>query len=529
MSYLLNIGNIRDFLNADEVVIRFKTRREVDEFAVDFRAFIEREGEMSLVEFFKLLRDGYDYVIQIDHLTEDDLKVHSYGWTEMEAKDWYIEEDDDNGSWMFCIPGVVPVNTKESMIREVVKKAASVPVTYEENLFDFIDCPEFVFETRTAMEKVISAAQKKIYEYGFLSIRSLAEIVEKVTNTCVHFNPGNAPIYSLVVNGWRSLDGCTRGKVDGGYSFSLPRPDCFGGKPEEVVSHDEVFLHFFNEPRLTFYDPSIALHIFNDMDIRIRNQGYVSIRDLFDSVIKELGYVIGFESPYSPRIARDHGWISVKAFSIEVDKSGHATLVLPAPVSLIYEKYHIREEETIMSSDTNCRCVMTDCCSATPTPRHSGRYPWTHIYLTGSPLPIPAIESIHTYNDRVVLVRFADGTSTKSVCMGADIFDVDTGITICLMKRMLSRDAHEATKRYNDLIRSAHKAEERRQKALEDYRLAKIEARRKDDARKAKAAAKKARKNAEMRENIAEAIRASRTSGITLEFAGGTEDEGDSE
>ena len=67
---------------------------------------------------------------------------------------------------------------------------------------------------------------------------------------------------------------------------------------------------------------------------------------------------------------------------------------------------------------------------------------------------LPAIKKIETYNDRVVKVTFIDETFTKSVCSENDHFDLDVGITICCMKRMMGKDGN---KHYNDVIRYAHK------------------------------------------------------------------------
>lgn len=63
------------------------------------------------------------------------------------------------------------------------------------------------------------------------------------------------------------------------------------------------------------------------------------------------------------------------------------------------------------------------------------------------------VASVDTYNNRVVKVTFTDGTFTKSVCAENDIFDLDVGITICLMKKMLGANGH---KLYNDLMRNVH-------------------------------------------------------------------------
>jgi hypothetical protein len=73
--------------------------------------------------------------------------------------------------------------------------------------------------------------------------------------------------------------------------------------------------------------------------------------------------------------------------------------------------------------------------------------------------PVKSVEitNIEMYNDRVVKVTFDDGSFTKSVCQQNDIFDLDVGITVCLMKKMLDDGKGNGTRIYNDIIRDAHK------------------------------------------------------------------------
>lgn len=62
------------------------------------------------------------------------------------------------------------------------------------------------------------------------------------------------------------------------------------------------------------------------------------------------------------------------------------------------------------------------------------------------------ITDIQIYNNKVVKVVFSDGTFTKAVCGENDQFDLDIGITICVIKKMAGKDGH---KWYNNLIRKA--------------------------------------------------------------------------
>lgn len=95
---------------------------------------------------------------------------------------------------------------------------------------------------------------------------------------------------------------------------------------------------------------------------------------------------------------------------------------------------------------------------------------------SGSYTVVPAIEKIEIYNERVVKVTFKDGTFTKSICAENDIFDVDTGITICLLKKMLGKNGHKI---YNNMIRDAHKLMNEQENKKIEKQMAKEEARKK--------------------------------------------------
>lgn len=75
------------------------------------------------------------------------------------------------------------------------------------------------------------------------------------------------------------------------------------------------------------------------------------------------------------------------------------------------------------------------------------------------PVKVKSVEitNIEILNDRVVKVTFDDESFTKSVCQENDIFDLDVGITVCLMKKMLDDGKGNGTRIYNDIIRDAHK------------------------------------------------------------------------
>jgi len=125
---------------------------------------------------------------------------------------------------------------------------------------------------------------------------------------------------------------------------------------------------------------------------------------------------------------------------------------------------------------------------------------------------IPPIREIQTFNNRVVLVTFCDGTQTKSVCGKGETFDLYEGIAFCLFKRFLGKNGHKG---FNDLMRFAfkkldaqEKAKEKRQK-LEDF------TKRQAEKRKRQAEKRKARKREEQISIYQEAMKRDREATIS--------------
>lgn len=109
------------------------------------------------------------------------------------------------------------------------------------------------------------------------------------------------------------------------------------------------------------------------------------------------------------------------------------------------------------------------------------------------------VTNIETYNDRVVKMTFSDGTFTKSVCQENDIFDLDVGMTVCLIKKMLGDKNESGTKKYNDIIRKLHRL-------IEDKENEKIEQKIKKDLQKKKARKAQMNKQAKKMKAKEEAI-----------------------
>lgn len=109
---------------------------------------------------------------------------------------------------------------------------------------------------------------------------------------------------------------------------------------------------------------------------------------------------------------------------------------------------------------------------------------------------LPAVKKVETYNNRVVKVTFIDGTYTKAVCSKNDIFDLDVGITICAMKRLLGTSSENATREYNRFIDHVHSVMEKN--ALEE--VAEEARKAKEKSKKRKAELKRAAKKLKARE-----------------------------
>lgn len=126
-----------------------------------------------------------------------------------------------------------------------------------------------------------------------------------------------------------------------------------------------------------------------------------------------------------------------------------------------------------LSNEQICRILGLDC-----TPSSEDGYP--------TPKPV----KVETYNDRVVKVTFEDGSFTKSVCSDNDTFDLDVGITICILKRVMGKNGH---KLYNNMMRDIHKIMDENEKDKEKARKEKAERKAKQRKTELKAAAKKAK------------------------------------
>lgn len=94
------------------------------------------------------------------------------------------------------------------------------------------------------------------------------------------------------------------------------------------------------------------------------------------------------------------------------------------------------------------------------------------------------IKDYKVYEDTALIVEFEDGTKEKAVCNEDDKFDIERGITICVLKHLFGVDGYKSmVKKAMNQIKAVDKAKEDKKK--EEELIAR---------KKAKAARKKVRR-----------------------------------
>lgn len=112
------------------------------------------------------------------------------------------------------------------------------------------------------------------------------------------------------------------------------------------------------------------------------------------------------------------------------------------------------------------KTVINEMISKYSTPRNSGRYSFKE---ENNNMNSARITKVITHNDRVVIVKFSDGSFTKAVCSENDHFDLDVGIQVCLMKKMLGNTGYYKTMK--DVHKMMDDQEEAKAKAAEEKKL----------------------------------------------------------
>lgn len=144
--------------------------------------------------------------------------------------------------------------------------------------------------------------------------------------------------------------------------------------------------------------------------------------------------------------------------------------------------------------------------------QHEGVLAAIKLGKLGTPLSakaiMPLIKDVQVKNDRVIIVYFADDDHTKAILSKNDTFNLEQGISICLMKKILADGTGcDGNNIYNKVVNYGLKMYKRKQKeaakAKADADKAKAEA----DAKIARQKAKKAAKREEQINTQAEAFR----------------------
>ena len=107
----------------------------------------------------------------------------------------------------------------------------------------------------------------------------------------------------------------------------------------------------------------------------------------------------------------------------------------------------------------------------------------------------PLIKDIKIPNpNKVVIVEFNDGTEEKAICHKDDVFNLETGIMICVMKKMMGGSAEY--NKYMNLVMKFYECK------IEDEKKAAEEAERKERKRQKEIARKQRRKERKIAEQI---------------------------
>lgn len=156
----------------------------------------------------------------------------------------------------------------------------------------------------------------------------------------------------------------------------------------------------------------------------------------------------------------------------------------------------------------SCKKIIDEICRQEEARTHSDDYK-NKPHLRSNFMSDYDITKVEVLNDRVVIMRFGDGSFTKAICTEDDAkngkFDVDIGITICLIKKIIG-ETDGKKKAYAKLIRDIHKMmnEQDKQTKEEEQRKANAKARKLRKAQRRAAAVKQ--ENDMLRNDISDAV-----------------------
>lgn len=124
---------------------------------------------------------------------------------------------------------------------------------------------------------------------------------------------------------------------------------------------------------------------------------------------------------------------------------------------------------------------------------------------------IPQIKEIKAINNRVVIIKFKDGTQEKAVLDSSDTFSIEQGVAICITKKILSKLTYgNGSSVYNKLIDYAMKIYKKQEndKAKAEAEKTKTEQQenKREEKRKKRIAKTQERERAEYIDILSEAI-----------------------
>lgn len=124
---------------------------------------------------------------------------------------------------------------------------------------------------------------------------------------------------------------------------------------------------------------------------------------------------------------------------------------------------------------------------------------------------IPQIKEIKAINNRVVIIKFKDGTQEKAVLDSSDTFSIEQGVAICITKKILSKLTYgNGSSVYNKLIDYAMKIynqqEKDKTKAEAEKTKTEQQENKREEKRKKRIAKTQERERAEYIDILSEAI-----------------------
>lgn len=147
------------------------------------------------------------------------------------------------------------------------------------------------------------------------------------------------------------------------------------------------------------------------------------------------------------------GYKCNNTYEINIPFLGDTYLELAEPVSGVTNEEvkfinYDDKEGLDRALDDGCMCLIAD---------------WHSNTKDQTPHGIdPEVADVTAVNGKVTIVTFTDGTQEKAICREGDTFSIETGVTICLMKRILRLMFEKfgdksGTNLYNNMLREALK------------------------------------------------------------------------